>query len=351
MAIPLAVAGLAAGAVGNIIGGSKAKKAADAYRKSAQETQDTLMAKAATMGAGDLSADNQGRSWMKKFDRQAQGYFGADPRQRYERGQSVAARQLMGQARGLLSGPSAAELQMAQGMQDAQRGVASGLASQRGLTPAMAAKLGAEQRAGIMSEGAAQGAILRAQEDAQRQQLAAQMRTQAAGIRAQMDAARRAQTGMDRQMGLGLMDRGFQRTAAEQQADMAAKMAQMNTIARQDQINQVGFDQAMQGANQWSAMGNEMMGLGLGMMAGGGGGLSGALAGAQGGGTQLPMVQQPTINDLTGTTMSDQLYYAGGGNLGGGQTAPAYGGFGLSAEQAGPQPGVYNPGTLTLGGS
>lgn len=274
-----AAAATGLGIAGSIIGGAKAAKAAKRANKSAQTVQDTMMQKAATMGPGDLSRDATGRSWMKQFDRQAAGYMDADPRQRYERGQAVAARQLMQQARGLLGGPSAAELQMAQGMQDAQRGVASGLASQRGLTPAMAAKLGAEQRAGIMSDAAAQGAILRAQEDAQRQQAAAAMRAQAAGIRSQMDASRRAQEGMDRQTAMGLMGMGMQRTAAEEQALRNAQMTQLGVIQGQNAVDQLLTGAQMQNAQQWSNIGGGLTGLGLNAMAPmlGGNQLSGAM--------------------------------------------------------------------------
>ena len=64
------------------------------------------------------------------------------------------------------AGPSLAELQQAQGMQQAQQQAASLAAAQRGVNPAMAARLAAQQQAGLTGGAAQNAAMLRAQENA-----------------------------------------------------------------------------------------------------------------------------------------------------------------------------------------
>lgn len=60
--------------------------------------------------------------------------------------------------------PSAAELQQQVGLSDAQKMAASTAASQRGINPAMAARLAAQQQSGLASNAIGQGSMLRAQE-------------------------------------------------------------------------------------------------------------------------------------------------------------------------------------------
>jgi hypothetical protein len=74
--------------------------------------------------------------------------------------------QLMGMASGT-SGPSAAQSLFQQSLDRAQKGAMSAAVSTRGINPVAAARVGADAGANIAGEGAAQAAMLRAQEQQQ----------------------------------------------------------------------------------------------------------------------------------------------------------------------------------------
>lgn len=83
------------------------------------------------------------------------------------------------------TGPSAAELQQQQALQASQKNMAGAMASARGINPAMAARLASQANSAQSAQIAGQGALLRAQEEAQNQSALAQaiqgMRTQDIG--------------------------------------------------------------------------------------------------------------------------------------------------------------------------
>lgn len=87
--------------------------------------------------------------------------------------QSDYINQLRGQANGT-GAPSVAQMLLQQQTAKNAQGAASAIASQRGMNPALAAKLALDQAAGQNQQAAGQGAILRSQEQLQAQGLLGQ---------------------------------------------------------------------------------------------------------------------------------------------------------------------------------
>jgi hypothetical protein len=114
--------------------------------------------------------------------------------------------------------PSQAELQMRQGMGQAIAGQASMAASARGMTPAQAQRLAAQNAAGITGNVAAQTAQMRAGEQAQAEQALGGV---LGGVRGQDIGVATSQAGLEQQAGLA-----NQGAELQNRAQMDAAMAQ-----------------------------------------------------------------------------------------------------------------------------
>lgn len=204
---------------------------------------------------GSNAVDPRLGSMFQQFQQSAQG----DPRyaQLFQQATNLATGQ----------GPNPAQQQFQQNLNQAIQQQAGGVASVRGLNPALAARMAAQGGASMMQGAAGQAATLQAQ-----QQLAGQQ--QQAGILGQL-GAERAQFG---QMGLGAAGQiaGLQQQYGQMGAGMAGQMAGLQQgygqlaagVAGQDIAGRAQFGQlagnlyGQQGAlqAQYGQMGAGMLG-------------------------------------------------------------------------------------------
>lgn len=167
-------------------------------------------------------------------------------------GQALAAR-----ARG--EGPSIAEQQLQRTTQSQAAQIAAQLGAQRGVSPAMAARQAAMTGAAMQQSAAGQGAMLRAQEQTQAQQLLAQHLAQ--------------QRGQDIQM---------YGTAGQLAHGQNALGVQQQQLAMQDQWNRDRLAADLQQRDQEAWM-NLWSGVAGGVLNAGGAALAGILGAASGG--------------------------------------------------------------------
>lgn len=144
--------------------------------------------------------------------------------------------QAMEQAAG--RGPNPAQAQFQQNVNQAVQQQAGGVASVRGLNPALAARLAAQGGAGMLQGAAGQAATLQAQQQIAAQQMAGGLLGQQGALQAQFGG-----------MGAGLLGTMGQQGLGQQQVTQAA-LANLNAqrVGMQTNINNVGAQVASQNA-------------------------------------------------------------------------------------------------------
>lgn len=163
---------------------------------------------------GALSGDAAYDVQNVNFDR---GAF--DPNQQ----ESDFTNQILARARGEM--PSVAEQQMRGGLDDAARRAASFAASQRGVSPALAARLASQGQQELQSQGIGQTAMMRAQEQQRAEALGS-------GLLGDQRSARmaREQLGVNAALGTeGMRQRGAE-AGADRQSNMLGGLGQAATM-------------------------------------------------------------------------------------------------------------------------
>lgn len=184
----------------------------------------------------------------------------------FMRGQEQLAGYLGQRAMGA-GGPSAAELQLQQGLGRAQQG-AMGLASSvAGTSPALAMRRAMQAQSAMAAQTQQQASVLRAQEQLAAQQALGNLLGQARG-----------QSLQEGQFGYGQM-------AGQMEADRAARMAMEGMYANQNQaFQQMLMNQSIQNAGNQNTQG--MMGATMSALGAVGGGLLSGWGGAAGAAAQ-----------------------------------------------------------------
>ena len=160
-------------------------------------------------------------------------------------------------------GPSLAELQLQQTLEQNQRQAAGALAGVRGMNPALAQRLLLNQQAGLSQQAAGQGAVLRAQEQLSAQQALGQ----------QLATMRGAETGMYGSaggFGLGQEKLGVETEEARKQREL--------DIAKANQAAELERQKIQQGANAIYNKGTDPLEGAEGLGKGAGGAMTGYAA-------------------------------------------------------------------------
>jgi hypothetical protein len=169
-------------------------------------------------------------------------------RQAAEAGRGIAGQQqsladiLAARARGE-GGPSLAEMQLQQTLEQNRRAAAGALAGAgRGINPALAQRLLLQQQSTLGQQAAGQGAILRAQEQLAAQQALGQ---QLAGMR----GAEQAQFGTSGQLGLGQEKLGVETQEAQRQRELEVALANQRAEQERQRLQQQQ-EESIQGASE-----------------------------------------------------------------------------------------------------